>query len=150
MGLHTAMYNDQSEMLRVEDVLLQCKRAKELEEAGEFNQARETLAPYWQALGEKPRVENLPDATKAELLLRAGTLTGWLGSARQVQGAQEVAKDLISESASIAERLGLTEKAAEATVDLAICYWREGALDEARVTLRHALDSLGDLQSEQR
>ena len=39
---------------------------------------------------------------------------------------------------------------AEARVDLAICYWREGGLDEARVTLRLVLDSLGESGSEQR
>ena len=48
------------------------------------------------------------------------------------------------------ESLGLSEKVAEARVDLAICYWREGALDEARVTLRLVLDSLQESQSEQR
>ncbi|PWT91866.1 MAG: hypothetical protein C5B55_07410, partial [Blastocatellia bacterium] len=110
----------------------------------------EALAPYWQVVGQHPRTDGLPDEVKAELLLRAGTLTGWLGSARQVEGAQEIAKDLISESASISDGAGRTEKAVEAMIDLAICYWREGALDEARVTLRHALDRLGDLQSEQR
>ncbi len=44
----------------------------------------------------------------------------------------------------------MTEKTAEARVNLAICYWREGALDEARVTLRLVLDSFGEKQSEQR
>ncbi len=44
----------------------------------------------------------------------------------------------------------MTEKVAEARVDLAICYWRESALDEARVTLRLVLDSLGDSRSEQK
>ncbi|HKR22743.1 MAG TPA: tetratricopeptide repeat protein [Pyrinomonadaceae bacterium] len=44
----------------------------------------------------------------------------------------------------------MTEKVAEARVDLSICYWREGALDEARVTLRLVLDSLGNSRSEQR
>jgi hypothetical protein len=73
---------------------------------------------------------------KAELLARSGTLTGWLGSAKQIPGAQEVAKDLISESAGIFESIWESEKVAEAQVDLAICYWREGGLDEARVTLR--------------
>jgi tetratricopeptide (TPR) repeat protein len=44
----------------------------------------------------------------------------------------------------------LQEKAAEARVDLAICYWREGALDEARITLKLVLDSLENKNSEQR
>jgi len=32
-------------------------------------------------------------------------------------------------------------------VDLALCYWREGAIDEARVTLDDALRQLGDLEA---
>jgi tetratricopeptide (TPR) repeat protein len=92
----------------------------------------------------------LNEEEKAELLLRTGTLTGWLGSAGQVSGAQEVAKDLISESTEIFQVLGKAEKVAEARVDLAICYWREGGLDEARVTLQLALDGLGKSRSEQR
>ena len=77
-------------------------------------------------------------------------MSGWLGSARQIPGAQETAKDLISESAAIFEKLGLTEKIAEARVDLGICYWREGALDEARITFDDAIERLGTLESEQR
>jgi tetratricopeptide (TPR) repeat protein len=73
-----------------------------------------------------------------------------LGSAKQVAGAQETAKDLISESAAIFEALGMAEKVAEARIDLAICYWREGALDEARVTLRLVMDSLEGTKSEQK
>ena len=77
-------------------------------------------------------------------------MTGWIGSAKQVAGAQEAAKDLISESAALSRSLGITEKVAESEVDLAICYWREGGLDEARITLRLVLDSLRETQSEQK
>jgi tetratricopeptide (TPR) repeat protein len=82
--------------------------------------------------------------------MRAGALTGWLGSAKQLSGSQEIAKDLISESATLFETLDMPEKVAEARVCLSTCYWREGALDEARVTLRLVLDSLGEKDSEQR
>ncbi len=84
------------------------------------------------------------------MLLRAGALSGWIGSAQQIWGAQEAAKDLISESATIFERLGLEEKVAEARIDLAICYWREGGYDEARVMLQQILQSLEDRPSEQK
>jgi tetratricopeptide (TPR) repeat protein len=77
-------------------------------------------------------------------------LTGWLGSAKQVPGSQEIAKDLISESRALYETLDITEKVAEAGVYLSTCYWREGAFDEARVTLRLVLDRLGEKQSEQK
>ena len=84
------------------------------------------------------------------MFLRAGTLLDGLAARRQITGAQEFAKDLISEAARLFEEAQLVERAAEARVDLAICYWREGAFDEARVTLDDALRQLGDLQSEQR
>jgi hypothetical protein len=111
-----------------------CARAKQLEEAGKFEEARLALGEFWQRVGDRPKVEGLDDPSRAALLLRAGALSGWIGSARQIPGAQEVAKDLISESSTIFERLGLSEKVAEARVDLGICYWREGALDEASHT----------------
>lgn len=150
MVLETSIYERRPTRASATDVLLQCRQAKEFEEAGEFELGREALGSLWPVLGQRPATSGLTDEESAELLLRSGTLTAWLGSARQVPGAQEIAKDLISESAAIAQRLGLTEKVVEATVDLAICYWRAGGLDEARVTLRHALDTLGELQSEQR
>jgi tetratricopeptide (TPR) repeat protein len=127
-----------------------CSRAKELEEAGEFEDARSVLGEFWGRIGERPKVEGLSPSSQAEIFLRAGALSGWIGSARQVTGAQEIAKDLISEAARIFEESGLSERVAEARVDLAICYWREGSFDEARVTLDDALQQLGDLPSEQR
>ncbi len=127
-----------------------CARAKEFEEAGEFEKARKAIGEFWQRIGDAPRAEGLSDIARAEVLLRAGALSGWIGSARQITGAQEIAKDLISQSAGEFERLGLVERVAEARIDLSICYWREGAFDEARITLDDALASLGDLDSEQR
>ncbi|MGI9066354.1 MAG: helix-turn-helix domain-containing protein [Pyrinomonadaceae bacterium] len=127
-----------------------CERAKELEEAGEFEEAREAISEFWQRIGEIPQVEGLDEIARAEVLLRAGALSGWIGSARQITGAQEIAKDLISKGAGAFEKLGLIGRVAEARIDLATCYWREGAYDEARITLDDALLRLGDLDSEQK
>jgi tetratricopeptide (TPR) repeat protein len=150
MDLQTSVFDNQTDLSVIDNALPLCELAKGLEEAGEFERAAETLRPFWKGLPHRPDTEDLNDEAKAELLLRTGTLTGWLGSARQVPGAQEIAKDLISESAAIYETLGMAEKVAEARVDLSTCYWREGAYDEARVTLRLVLDKLGDGPSDQR
>jgi tetratricopeptide (TPR) repeat protein len=150
MELHVAAFNNSTEIPVAENIIPLCELAKNLAEAGEFESACETLRPFWRGLLHRPETNGLAEDCKAELLLRAGTLTGWVGSAKQIAGAQEAAKDLISESASIFETLGNIEKIAEARVDLAICYWREGALDEARVTLRLVLETLGAVQSEQK
>lgn len=131
-------------------ILQVCQRVKALEESAEYEAAREAMHPYWSRIGEPPNLDGLSELEGAQVLLRAGTLSGWIGSAQQIPGAQEFAKDLISQAARTFERLELPELSAEAQVDLALCYWREGAFDEARVTLDEALHQLGDLESEQR
>lgn len=133
-----------------EQIRALCDEARQLEEAGKFEDARLILDEFWPGVGERPTLAGLDETAQAELILRAGTLSGWLGGARQIPGAQEFAKDLLSESATRFDRLGQVERVAEAQVDLGVCYWREGALDEARITLDTALRQLGDIESHQR
>lgn len=118
---------------------LRCRLARRLEGAGAYEEARELLRPFWSRIGDRPAVEGLDDETAAELLLRAGVLTNWIGGDARLEHAHEAAKDLVSEGLSLFERLGLAERAAEAQTELALCYWREGAVDEARVLLSDAL-----------
>jgi transcriptional regulator with PAS, ATPase and Fis domain len=123
---------------------LRCKLAKELEEAGNYEAARNAMGELWQRIGEHPALEGLDKYTAAEVLMRAGALTGWIGSINQIAGAQEKAKDLLSECVALFETLPDMAKIAEAQTELAYCYWREGSFDEARITLREALSRLTD------
>lgn len=125
-----------------------CALAKELEEAGNYEAARGAMGDLWGRVGERPRLDGLEEHAAALVLLRAGALTGWIGSAGQITGAQETAKDLISESIAIFESLNETARAAEGQIEVAWCYWREGAFDEARIVLRDALNRLADTDSE--
>lgn len=125
-----------------ERVRLQCALAKKLEDAGEYEEGRIMLEDVWKRVGERPQLKGLDNQTRGLLLLRSGVLTGWLGSTYQLPNAQEKAKDLISESGAIFETLGLSLDAIEAQYEIALCYWREGAFDEARVILRSALERL--------
>ena len=127
-----------------------CREAKALENIGEYESAREALAPYWSQVGERPNIEGLETMDQAELLLRVGALSGWLGSSGQKPGVQQLAKDLISESIRKFEELDSVEKVAEARTDLAICYWREGAMDEARIWFQSALKSSRDVLNQLR
>jgi tetratricopeptide (TPR) repeat protein len=120
------------------------KLIAELQNRGEYEAACEALGGFWRGIGKRPEVGSLSAAEQAEVLLRVGTLSGWLGSSGQIPGAQEFAKDLISESLRAFEALGDQEKVAEAQGDLAICYWREGALDEGRVWFQEALSRATD------
>lgn len=135
---------------RDQAVLLRCLEALGREESGDYDSARMILSEFWQGVGERPNIDGLGAEASAELLLRVGALSGKIGKAQQLKGAQEIAKDLISQSARVYESLAETEKVNEAQLELAICYWREGGLDEARVTLQDALKKNLNLESEQR
>lgn len=118
--------------------LRQFELARSLERSGDYEGARAALSGVWSEIGERPKVEKLPAELRAEALLRVGVLAGWLGTARQISGAQEFAKDLVTEAVRLFEDLGNSDKVAEAQTDLAICYWRLGAFDEARVLFGEA------------
>jgi tetratricopeptide (TPR) repeat protein len=116
-----------------------CEIARELERAGDYGGARSALRTVWTKIGERPIIDNLPPDTEAEVLLRVGSVSGWLGSANQIPGTQEFARDLLNESISLFEALDQTDKRAEAMTDLALCYWRSGAQEDGRALFQQAL-----------
>lgn len=118
-----------------------CEKARELTRAGDYEGARLQLAKLWTKIGERPSIDNLPADTKAEVFLSVGALSGWLGSANQIPGAQDFARDLLTESITLFESLDQRDKCAEAVTDLALCYWRCGAHDEGRALFQQALDA---------
>ncbi len=128
-----------------------CHLAKQLEKAGEYEQACDALGEFWPERHQPPRLDSLDQASQAEVLLRIGALSGWIGSAEQTAGSQETAKNFITRSIELFEALGQSKRAVEAHGDLALCYWREGSFDEARIHLADALQYLepeqGDLKA---
>jgi CheY-like chemotaxis protein len=127
-----------------ERVHLRCQIAEGLEHRGQYEAARDTLAELWQGIGQRPKLEGLTALTAAELLLRTGSLSGFLGSAQKIEGAQEAAKNLISESINSFQSLGDPVRTAAAQSELGCCYWREGAYDSARIMYDEALKKLSD------
>ena len=131
-----------------ERAILRCRLAEELEHRGQYEAACDVLGDLWQGIGRRPAVHELTDLTVAELLRRVGSLSGWLGSVHQVSESQERAKDLISESITLFESFGETLKATAARSDLSLCYWREGAFDEARALLEDVFSRLSEDENE--
>lgn len=127
-----------------ERILLRCAVASDIIHKGQYEGAREALGELWPGFGARPDVKGLPPAVAAEVLLQCGVLTGWLGRIRSVGGAQERAKDLLTESLRLFQSQGKREKVAEARYELGVCYWRLGEHDEARVVLTEALKPLTD------
>jgi CheY-like chemotaxis protein len=125
-----------------------CDLSKRLERVGEYEQAYECLIEFWPDRTQSPSLTGLNELTKAEVLLRAGALAGCLGGATAIEGSQENAKNLITQSIDLFDKLEETLRVAEARGELALCYWREGAYDEARITLRDALSHVNDEPTE--
>ena len=119
-----------------------CELAKQLEDKGEYEQARKALGDYWRSFGEPPTLDGLEPSTAGEVLLRIGVLTGAIGSRNQIADAQETAKNLISESLTIFQSARYLKKIAEAQTELALCYWRTGEINEARDLLEDTLSQL--------
>jgi tetratricopeptide (TPR) repeat protein len=138
----TSLHLDTSHLSANEKALVRCQTALELKDKGDYSTAQKVMEPVWARVGERPIISGLHPAVCAEVLLCVGVLTRWIGSKNQVEGAQETAKDLITESINFYEETGDIQKIAIARVELACCYWREGGLDEARITLNSALQKL--------
>ena len=143
-----ALKHEGSDLTLAERAELSCRLAKQFEKAGEYEAACESLGEFWPDRDKPPNVTGLSQEKSAQILLRVGVLAGWIGSADQTEGSQERAKNLITQSVEIFEELGQPEKVAEARGDLALCYWREGAYDEARIHLENALSLLRNENSE--
>ncbi len=139
---------DQSSLPLSERARNCCLLAKQLEKAGEYQPAREALSEFWPEREGPPMLEGLDPAAQAQVLLRIGSLAGWLGSAHQTAGSQETAKNLITRSIEIFGRVAQPERATEARCDLALCYWREGAFDEARIILTDVLREIPNSDGE--
>jgi tetratricopeptide (TPR) repeat protein len=116
-----------------------CELAKDFENKGEYEQAREMLSGLWPRIDQRPKVKGLEPDVAAEVLMRAGVLTGWID---QIADAQEKAKDFITESLTIFESRNYKRKVAEAQTELALCYMRVGEYSNASDLLKHAVAQL--------
>ena len=125
-----------------ERALRLCSQALELKDRGNYDGAREVMRPIWQEFGQRPNTKGLAQDVIAEVLLCAGILTSWVGSQNQVKEANDWARDLLTESIRIYEDVGDLRKVAQARTEIAYCYWRVGALDEARIMFIEALQKL--------
>ena len=124
--------------LESSDILKTCTKTSELIYAGRYEEAREALGDLWCGVGVRPNLDNYPPEIAAEVLLRCGSLSGFLGDA-QAKDTQERAKDLLTEALRIFQALDLKTKVSEAQYELGVCYWRVGAFEEARIVLNQAL-----------
>ena len=122
-------------------VLECCRLAREKVEVGDYDAGCAALQPWW-IIGEWPKQTDLSQVAAAELLLTAGTLSGWVASTRHVDGGQSWAERLLSGAVAMFDHLGEIARSGEGRAELGYCYYRQGLFDLARATLRSSLSDL--------
>lgn len=133
---------DPSLMTANERALFKCERALELRDKGDYTGAQEAMRPLWNGVGDQPDVEGLRPNVAAEVLFCAGILTSLIGSRDEIKEANEWARDLLTESITYYESFQDAVRIAAVHAELGYCYWRAGALDEARIWFTEAIDHL--------
>ena len=124
-----------------EEVQILCSVARDQIAIGNY-QAASLILDRWISRGQWPRLDLLNPASAADLLFTAGNLFGWVAGSRQLLHGQKRAEAFLNAAAALFEHLSINSCAAEAQIELARCYYREGLLDFARDTVSIALSNL--------
>ncbi len=124
-----------------EETQIFCAIAREQIEAGNYKGACKILKRHW-TIGEWPRLDGLSSYSAGDLLFTTGSLMGCVSGAQQLHSGQKLAEALLNGAIGIFENLALRTRSAEAQIELAFCYFRDGLFDLARSTMIGALKLL--------
>jgi tetratricopeptide (TPR) repeat protein len=119
-----------------------------IEEARNAELCRDTeslqkiLQTVWE-IEETPNFDNYEESIKAELLRLCGVFLSFYGNAQNLKNYQIKGKNFLTNAAEIFEANHLLDKAAEAKVMLALCYWNEGEVNECEAILNSVGEEFG-------
>ena len=131
------------ELTSIEQVQVYCAIVREQIDVGNYDAGCKILRPWW-SFGNWPKLEGLNQQSCADLLFTTGELAGFVASSTQLQRGQRHGEELLNGSVALFEQLGLKSRAAEARIELALCYHRQGLFDIARATLIRVIEYLSD------
>jgi tetratricopeptide (TPR) repeat protein len=129
----TLSSNEESQIL--------CTVVREQIEVGNYDAGRLLLRRYWTP-GDWPKLNHLTSHSAADLLFTTGSLAGCLSSAGRIQKGQKHAEALLCGAIGMFEHLGAKRAAAEAKIELALSYYRQGMFDLASGTLLKVIQEL--------
>src|SRR5262249_34589768 len=136
-------------LTEAEQVQVYCAVAREQIDSGNYEAACAVLCQWWR-FGERPKVDGLSLQSCADLLFTIGELAGCVASTRQIPQGQKHGEGLLSGSIALFELLGSRVRAAEARLELALCYYRQGMFELGRSTLVEVLAELTPREGELR
>jgi tetratricopeptide (TPR) repeat protein len=115
------------------------KKLFKFERCGRYDEALAELNGIWEDTTTFPNVAEFEPRAAAGILLRCGSLIGFLGHNKQIPNSQEKSKNLLTEARNRFLDIYDVEKIAECENYLALAYWRTGELVEAESFIEEAL-----------
>jgi tetratricopeptide (TPR) repeat protein len=115
------------------------RKLLKLERCGRYDEALAELRDIWKDTTTFPNVDEFEPPAAADIVLRCGSLIGFLGHTRQISNSQEKSKNLLTEARNRFLDIYDVEKIAECENYLALAYWRTGELVEADTWIEQAL-----------
>ncbi len=112
-----------------------CEKLFKLERQGRYEEALSEIGDLWENKTLLPNTEGLETPLAAELILRCGSLFGFLGHVKQIPNSQEKSRNLLTAARNLFIELYNVEKIAECENYLALAYWRTGEINEAETWL---------------
>jgi tetratricopeptide (TPR) repeat protein len=120
--------------LTTAELLQLIEEARNVELCRDLDSLRKVLQVVWN-VEETPNFNNYEDAIKAELLRLCGVYLSFYGFARNFKDYQIRSKDFLINAIEIFESNKILDKAAEAKINLAFCYWNVGEINECEAIL---------------
>lgn len=130
--------------LTLQEVFELIEQAKNCEICRDTESLRQILSSVWTNIEEKPELETFDPLVKAEILRSCGVFLNFYGHQNRLETYQERGKNLLTEAVEIFEANLEPEKATEAQIMLAFCYWNAGEVLEAETILDFAETGFGD------
>jgi DNA-binding winged helix-turn-helix (wHTH) protein/tetratricopeptide (TPR) repeat protein len=132
------------ELTPSEQIQVYCAIVRDQIDVGNYAAGCKILRPWW-LFGNWPKLDGLNQQSCADLLFTTGELAGFVASSStHMPRGQKHGEELLHGSVALFEQLGFKSRAAEARIELALCYHRQGLFDIAHSTLTRVLGSLAD------
>src|SRR5688572_4574846 len=117
------------------DVLKLIEDFRNAEMCRDVELMRAAIEPIWIDCDKLPDFAYYQESVRAELLRNAGVFLSFYGQAHALSDCQSRGKDLLTCAVEVFQTERLFDRAAEARVMLAFCYWNTGEIEECEAIL---------------
>lgn len=116
-------------------VLQLIEDAKDAELCRNIDLSRSILSSIWGDIDLDPDLDQFEPIVQAQILRLCGFFLSFFGRSRGVRDYQLRGKNLLTKAIGIFSEFDVPDRAAEANVMLALCYWYSGEVEECELIL---------------